>query len=163
MEALEREWNQRQDHFSPDSDVATGMRETDVQYAPFCYSWEDANGTMVTQQCEKHALLWEASLGMLADTYADSLLYSYYEWQAEIISLYNEWIEQVDGAARERVESSKALCISFMEAQLSAMRESYDQAGSDIQPNDVYYGAELWMRSHAMWLCQMLSTIGDET
>ena len=160
MEYLDKEWNQRQNYFSPDPDVISGKQETEIVYSPFCYSWEDANGTMVTQQCEKHALLWESTLSILADNYADSVLYSYYEWQLEIINLYNEWSTLVDGEARTRVDSSKAFCITLMDAQLSAMRASYDLIGSEILPADVYYGAELWMRAHAMWLCQMLSTIG---
>jgi len=162
MDRLELAWNQRNNYYSPDPEVISGMQESDIVYSPFCYSWENSDGTMVTQQCEKHAVMWENTLSMLADGYADSALHSYYEWQAEIISLYNEWSLLVDGEARARVESSKALCITMMDAQLAAMRESYDLIGSEILPTDVYYGAELWMRSHAMWLCQMLTTIGAE-
>lgn len=162
MQALEDEWNRRQNYYPSDPNVAVSTPKADIVYAPFCYSWEDENGAMVTQQCERHALLWEATLNLLADPYADSALYSYSEWQAEVISLYNEWITLTEGEARERVENSKALCISLMNVQLSAMRETYVQTGVQIDPTDVYYGADLWMRTHCMWLCQMLSTLRAE-
>jgi len=131
-------------------------------YAPFCYTWEDANGMLVTESCEKHALLWEATQEMLSYGDADSAEYSYYEWQAEIISLYNEWIMQVSEPVQAQLEANKELVVQLLEAQRNAMFDSYDAVGADVEPTDVYYGAELWMRSHASWLCQMLSTLGAE-
>jgi len=168
IQRLEKEWEQRMNDTPSAPIVAAGTPEpevpqnTDIFYSPFCYSWEDANGTMVTQQCEKHAKMWETTLNLLADDTADSALYSYSEWQAEIIRLYNEWSNLVDGEARQHVENSKALCITMMNSQLKVMQESYALIGTEILPSDVYYGAELWMRSHSMWLCQMLNTLGVE-
>ena len=49
------------------------------EYAPFCYTWEDANGQLVTESCQKHALLWEATQEILSYGDADSAEYSYYE------------------------------------------------------------------------------------
>ena len=108
---------------------------TDVgeNYSPFCYTWEDSEGVMITQHCQKHALLWKAAEEMLASGDAESALYSYYEWQAEVISLYAEWISLVD-----------------------------EPVQAEIDPTDVYYGAELWMRDHCAWLCQMLNTLVSE-
>ena len=128
-------------------------------YSPFCYAWEDENRHMVTEFCRKHALLWEATQETLAYGDAESAEYSFYEWQGEIISLYDEWISLVGEPAREQVEKSKALCTELIALQRSAMFDSYDAAGTEIEPVDVYYGAELWMRTHAAWLCQMLSTL----
>ena len=129
------------------------------EYAPFCYAWEDENGHMVTEFCQKHALLWDATQETLAYGDAESAEYSFYEWQGEIISLYDEWISLAGEPAREQVEKSKALCTELIALQRSAMFDSYDAAGTEIEPVDVYYGAELWMRTHAAWLCQMLSTL----
>ena len=166
LKALDREWQQKKNTPIPTAaptPIPTpipAQESVEKHYAPFCYSWEDENGMMVTEQCERHALLWEATLTLLADKSADSALHSYYEWQAEIISLYNEWAEQVDEATRAKIETSKAHCVLLMETQLKTMWSSYDANGTDIDPDDVYYGAELWMRNHAMWLCQMMSTLG---
>lgn len=126
---------------------------------PFCHMWETEDGQTLFTYCGKHALLWEATCSILMGGDAESAEYSYLEWQAEVISLYNEWIGMVSGPAQEEIESSKALCIQLMAAQLDAMRASYDANGVDIDPTDVYYNAELWMRAHSAWLCQMLSTL----
>ena len=131
-------------------------------YSPFCYEWENEYGQTVTEYCENHALLWEATLSMLEAGDADSALHSYYEWQAEIISLYNVWSDLVSEPVKPKIEVNKALCIQMLEMQLDAMKSSYEANGTEIEPYDVYYGAELWMRGHAAWLCQMISTLGGE-
>ena len=86
-------------------------------------------------------------------------LYSYYEWQAEIISLYNIWGDMVNEAIKPKIEVSKSLCIQMMEMQLDAMQSSYQAHESDIDPQEIYYQAELWMRDHAAWLCRMIGTL----
>lgn len=131
-------------------------------HAPFCYTWEDENGLMIAEYCREHALLWSATEDMLSSGDADSALYSYYEWQAEIISQYNELIELAGEPAQAQLETSKELCIQLMEAQLDAMFASYDACGTEIDPADVYYGAEVWMRTHSAWLCQLFSTLNAE-
>jgi len=136
------------------------LHVVDGAYAePFCRMWETEDGQTLFTYCGKHARLWEATCSILMGGDAESAEYSYLEWQAEVISLYNEWISMVSGLAQEEIESNKTLCIQLMEAQLDAMRASYDANGIDIDPTDVYYNAELWMRAHSAWLCQMLSTL----
>lgn len=157
MDRIYQEWIDYQDWIAEQLKI-----DAENNYAPFCYTWEDENGCMITEHCQKHALLWEATEGMLSEGDAESALYSYYEWQAEVISLYNEWIDLVNEPVREELENSKALCIQLMEAQHDAMRSSYEANGTEIDPSDVYYGAELWMSAHCAWLCQMLSTLRAE-
>ena len=127
-------------------------------YVPFCYSWEDENGAMITEHCQNHTLLWNATVEMLGYGDADSALHSYYEWQAEVISMYNRWIDLVSEPAKAEIETSKTLCIQLMEAQLNAMKAS----AMDMDPSEVYYGAELWMRNHCAWLCQQLNILNAE-
>jgi len=136
--------------------------EPDAQYVPFCYTWETEDGQTLFEYCEKHALLWDATYSILMGGDAESAEYSYLEWQAEVISLYNEWISRVSGPAQAEIEVNKSLAIQLMEAQMKAMRSSYDANGTEIDPTDVYYGAEIWMRAHCAWLCQMLSTLESE-
>lgn len=165
LNKLEKEWKKQQKKATPKPTATpepTAEPVVEKYYSPFCYTWEDVNGMMVTEQCEKHALLWEATQSMLADNYADSALHSYYEWQGEIISMYNIWEDLVDETAKGVVAANKAQCIAMMDAQKQAMWSSYEANGIEIDPGDMYYGAELWMRTHAMWLCQMLSTLGAE-
>lgn len=131
-------------------------------YAPFCYEWENEDGLMVMEHCQKHALLWKNTQEMLASGDAESALYSYSEWQTEIIGLYNEWIALVSAPVQAEIEVNKSLCIQLMEAQRKTMFSGYDVNGTEIDPSDVYYGAELWMKNHCAWLCQMLSTLGAE-
>lgn len=131
-------------------------------YSDFCYALENEYGQTVMEPCGKHALLWEATQEMLSYGDADSAEYSYYEWQAEIISLYNEWIDLVSEPVQAQLEVNKALVIQLLDAQKTAMFDSYGANGTEIDPTDVYYGAELWMKTHCAWLCQMLSTLGAE-
>ncbi len=139
--------------------AAASQDGEEVYYPLFCCAWENEEGLMVTEQCEKHALLWEATLSMLETGEADMALYSYYEWQAEIISLYNIWGDMVNEAIKPKIEVSKSLCIQMMEMQLDAMQSSYQAHESDIDPQEIYYQAELWMRDHAAWLCRMIGTL----
>ncbi len=135
---------------------------TEKSYVPFCYSWQDESGQVYCEFCQRHAMLWEATSSMLIESYTESALYSYYEWQAEVISLYNEWIMLTDGSAQAKLEANKALCIQLMEAQLNAMQAVYEANDIDIDPSDIYYGMELWMRSHSAWLCEMIGTLETE-
>lgn len=157
MARISQDWTDYQNWIYEQLQVDAG-----AHYTPFCYTWETEDGQTLFEYCEKHALLWEATFSILMSGDADSELYSYYEWQAEVISLYNEWIALVSEPVQAQLEVNKALCIQMMEAQLDAMRSSYDANGTEIDPNDVYYGAELWMRAHCAWICQMLSTLKAE-
>ena len=132
------------------------------KYAPFCYAWENEDGKTIFEYCEKHALLWESTFSVLMGGDAESAEYSYLEWQAEVISLYNEWIALVSEPVQAQLEVNKALCIQLMEAQMDAMRDSYDDKDDGTDPNDVYYSAEIWMRAHCSWICQMLGTLMNE-
>lgn len=134
------------------------MRE-EKGYVPFCYSWQEESGQIYCEVCQRHAMLWEATSSMLESGDADSALHSYYEWQAEIISLYNEWMMLTEGAAQAEIEASKALCIQMMTSQLDTMKAVYTMNNVDIDPTDIYYSMELWMRAHAAWLCEMISTL----
>ena len=136
--------------------------DAEAHYSPFCYSWETEEGETIFEYCEKHALLWDATCSILMDGDAESAEYSYLEWQAEVISLYNEWISLVSGPVQAQLEVNKSLLIQLMEAQMDAMRLSYDANNTEIDPTDVYYGAEIWMRAHCAWLCQMISTLKAE-
>jgi len=156
MEMITQDWNDYINWMYEQLELDAGGN-----YAPFCHTW-DEDGHSVTEYCEKHALLWSATQDMLAGGDADSALYSYYEWQAEVISLYNEWIALVSAPVQAELETNKALCIQLMDAQQKAMFAAYEATGSEIDPGDVYYGAELWMRSHCAWICQMLSTLESE-
>jgi len=133
--------------------------DAETRYAPFCCTRETEDGQTLFEYCERHALLWEATCSILMDGSADSAEYSYLEWQAEVISLYNEWIALVSEPVQAQLEVNKSLCIQLMEAQMDAIRSSYDANGTEIDPTDVYYSAELWMRAHCAWLCRMLHTL----
>ncbi|MBQ2954917.1 MAG: peptidoglycan-binding protein [Clostridia bacterium] len=151
-------WDWVQEQLRLDAELAG----TEKHYAPFCYSWETEDGQTVFEYCERHALLWEATCGILMGGDAESAEYSYLEWQAEVISLYNEWIALVSEPVQAQLEASKAIVLQLLDAQRTAMFDSYDAVGSDIDPTDVYYGAESWMRAHCAWLCQMMSTLKAE-
>lgn len=124
----------------------------------FCDTWEDEDGLIVTRHCRQHDLLWKNSLEMLTSGDAESALYSYSEWQLEIIRLYNEWISLSSAPVQAQIEVSKAMCLQLMQAQLDALRADHEEG----DPTDVYYSAELWMKNHAVWLCGMLSTLNAQ-
>ena len=159
MDQVYQEWIEYWDWVQAQLRLDAELAETEANYAPFCYSWETEDGQTIFEYCEKHALLWNATFSILMDGYADSAEYSYLEWQAEIISLYNEWISLVSEPVQAQLEVNKSLCIQLMEAQMDAIRSSYDANGTEIDPTDVYYSAELWMRAHCAWLCRMLHTL----
>lgn len=129
--------------------------------APFCYSWENDDGSTTSVYCEKHAEMYAAQLNLLADGTADSILYSYGTWQREILDLYDAWIELLPEASRDGVAANRALCLSMMEAQRSAMLLSYEACATGIGIVDAEYGMQLWMRTHAAWLCQMCNTLSE--
>ena len=133
----------------------------DGSYAPFCYNWENIDGTTVCEYCQKHAEMFATAVDLLSYGDAESALYSYGMWQQEIIALYDTWLMQLPENAKSGVSASRAVCISFMETQRSAMMDSYMAFGTEIDPIDVEYGMELWMRAHVSWLCQMLSTLTE--
>lgn len=162
MDQIYQEWIEYWDWVQEQLRLDAEQAETEAAYAPFCCTWETEGGQTTFEYCEKHALLWEATQEMLSYGDADSAEYSYHEWQAEVISLYNEWISLVSEPVQAQLEVNKALCIQLMEAQMDVMRASYDANGTEIDPTDVYYGAELWMRAHCAWLCQMISTLKAE-
>jgi len=162
MERVNQDWIYYWDWVQEQLRLDAGQMEAEADYAPFCYTWENEDGQTLFEYCEKHALLWEATYGILMDGDAESAEYSYLEWQAEIISLYNEWISLVSEPVQAQLEVSKSLCLQMMAAQMDAMRASYDDNNTEINPTDVYYGAEIWMRAHSAWICQMLSTLRSE-
>ena len=161
MEKVYQDWIEYWDWVQAQLRLDAEQAETEAHYAPFCYTWETEDGQTIFEYCEKHALLWEATCSILMDGDAETAEYSYLEWQAEVISLYNEWIDLVSEPVQAQIEVNKALAIQLMGAQMDAMRASYENS-TGIDPTDVYYGAELWMRAHCAWLCQMLSTLKAE-
>lgn len=134
----------------------------EVDYPLFCRMWEDGDGRMVTAYCQEHALLWMAAENMLASGDAESALYAYYAWQAEVIRLYNEWIDLADEPDKAQIEAGKTLCIQMMDAQLKAVRASFGAEGRGIDPNCPYSDMVLWMRSHSAWLCHVLGTLNGK-
>ncbi len=162
METIYQEWIGYWDWVQAQLRLDAELAETGAHYAPFCYSWENEDGQTLFEYCEKHALLWAATFSILMEGDAESAEYSYLEWQAEVISLYNEWISLVSEPVQAQLEVNKSLCIQMMAAQMDAMWASYDANNTEIDPTDVYYGVEIWMRAHCAWLCQMLSTLRAE-
>ena len=67
----------------------------DGSYAPFCYNWENIDGTTVCEYCQKHAEMFATAVDLLSYGDAESALYSYGMWQQEIIALYDTWLMQL--------------------------------------------------------------------
>lgn len=162
MEKVYQDWIDYWDWVQEQLRLDAEQAEAGSDYVPFCYTWETEDGQTIFEYCEKHALLWDATYNILMGGDAESAEYSYLEWQAEVISLYNEWIALVSEPVQAQLEVNKSLCIQLMQAQMDAMWASYDANSTEIDPTDVYYGAELWMRAHSAWICQMLSTLRAE-
>ncbi len=162
MEKIYQDWIDYWDWVQAQLRLDVEQAEGGSDYVPFCYTWENEDGQTISEHCEKHALLWDATYSILMGGDAESAEYSYLEWQAEVISLYNEWISLVSEPVQAQLEVNKSLCIQLMQAQMDAMWASYDANGTEIDPTDVYYGAESWMRAHCAWICQMLSTLKAE-
>jgi len=149
IQLLEAEWERLQ---IPTNDYTV--------FPSYCYIWQNEDETTLYVHCQKHWELYESAMNMLFENEAESMIYSYLTCQAEIESMYDEWISLMPVEAQGPVAASKALCISFIESQRKAMRESYNAMNLGVMPSDMEYGMELWMRSHTAWLCQMLEMIG---
>ena len=162
MEKVYQDWIDYWDWVQAQLRLDAEQAEAGADYAPFCYTWENEDGQTCFEYCEKHALLWDATYDILMGGDAESAEYSYLEWQAEVISLYNEWISLVSEPVQAQLEVNKSLVIQLMAAQMDAMRASYDANDTEINPTDVYCSAEQWMRAHCAWICQMLSTLMAE-
>jgi len=167
LDRLEREWEKRQKAAaastpvpSPEPTAAPAGIQSDERFYPdFCYSWEDENGSTRFEYCRKHADLYQAQINLLSNP---ALIdYSYEMWQHEIESLYDEWIELLPEESRTSVAASKAFCLSMMDSQRTGMFDSYEVYPTGIFETDAEYGMEIWMRTHAAWLCQMLNTLRE--
>lgn len=165
LEKLETKWFVFQQYTDVEAPVATAEPTAEPAAAPneerfypdFCYSWEDENGSTVYEYCKKHADMFAAQNNLLSNP---ALIdYSYDMWKREITSLYDEWIALLPEGSQEGVAANKAFCLSMMDAQRTAMFDSYDVCATGIHDMDAEYGMELWMRAHAAWLCQMLNTL----
>jgi len=159
MEKVHQDWIDYWDWVQAQLRLDAEQAEAEADYAPFCYTCKNEDGQTIFEYCEKHALLWDATYDILMNGDAESAEYSYLEWQAEVISLYNEWISLVSEPVQAQLEVNKSLVIQLMAAQMDAMQASYDANGTEIDPTDVYCSAEQWMRAHCAWICQMLSTL----
>jgi len=162
MEIIYQDWIEYWDWVQAQLQLDAELAEAEADYAPFCHTWETEDGQTHFEYCERHALLWDTTFGILMNGDAESAEYSYLEWEAEVISLYNEWSELVSEPVQAQLEVNKSLVIQLIDAQMDAMWASYDANGTEIDPTDVYYGAELWMRAHSAWICRMLSTLRAE-
>lgn len=136
--------------------------EEEGAFPPFCNTWQQDKQTVVCDYCEVHAQLYADALDILADGSADTALYAFISCQNEILRLYDEWKSRVPETAQEFVENNRTLYLQIQEAQRTAMFNSYDAAGIEIDPTDVYRGMLQWMSSHTAWLCQMLHTLDAE-
>lgn len=149
IELLDAEWARMNGLYPEENDSSS-----------VCNIWQDENGNTIYELCGEHRLLYKDAFSMLEDDYAESHLYSYLSCQNEILRLYDQWIERLPENAREGVAANRALCLSFMEAQRSSMRASYDALGVEAAPADVEFGMEYWMQAHTAWLCLNLHMIG---
>lgn len=128
----------------------------------FCNSWQSGDISMICDFCETHAQMYDFAMNMLPDGDADSVQYAYLTCRNEIIRLYDEWIALLPEYAQNSTAAGKALCLSAMEAQHTAMYDSYEAVNADFVPPDVEYGMLQWMRMQTAWLCQMLNTLAVE-
>lgn len=160
IDTLESKWTSRAKATPTPTPVPTAAVNTEKFYPDFCYSWEDENGSTVYEYCQTHADMFAAQGNLLSNP---ALIdYSYEMWRHEIISLYDKWIALLPEEAQEPVAAGKAMCLSMMDAQRTAMFTSYEACATGIFNTDAEYGMELWMRTHTSWLCQMLNTLATE-
>lgn len=78
-------------------------------------------------------------------------------WQAEILRLYDQWYDACTEENHSAVTASRALFLSWAEAQRVAIDGWY--ATFQILPGagQVEYALEISLREQAAWLCAMIS------
>ena len=157
LDRLESKWESRTKATPVPTLEPAPAANSEKFYPGFCYSWEDENGKTIYEYCQKHADMFAAQANLLSNPAL--IEYSYEMWEHEIINLYDEWISLLPEGSQEGVAAAKAFCLSMMEAQRTAMFDSYKVLATGIFDTDAEYGMELWMRAHAAWLCQMLNTL----
>ena len=157
IDLLETKWESRVKATPVPTAEPKPTANPDKFYPDFCYSWEDENGSTVYEYCKKHADMFAAQNNLLSNP--ELIDTSYEMWRCEIINLYDEWISLLPDGSQEAVAAGKAFCLSMMDAQRTAMFDSYEACSTGIFSTDTEYGMELWMRAHAAWLCQILNTL----
>ena len=78
-------------------------------------------------------------------------------WQAEIIRLYDWWMEISLEENRSALAAAETLFLSSVETLRVAAGGYYDTFQIRPSPAEEEYALETLLREHAAWLCAMIS------
>ena len=137
----------------PDADGAYAYGE----YPYFCtHSSMDARASAVSY-CESHAKLNAQTEELLQNGSVEDAKQAYELWRAEILCLYDLWLNRTGEDGKADVVTSRTLYLSAMEAQLRAVRAYYGSFQIDPGEAQAIAALVLELRGHAAWLCAMTS------
>lgn len=129
----------------------------DLAYPFFCTHWRAAEGSSTITYCEAHHQLCLQAERLMSTGSAEDARKACALWQAEILRLYDQWYDACTEENHSAVTASRALFLSWAEAQRVAIDGWY--ATFQILPGagQVEYALEISLREQAAWLCAMIS------
>ena len=139
-----------------DSDGSEGLA-ADGRYPAFCHHSNGYDGYSAVDYCEIHANLCEQADALLMSGTEEDAQEAYNLWRAEIIRLYEAWLERSGDDEKANIVASRSLFLSAMEAQLRAVRQYYGTFQIDPGRAQAFRAMEIPMREHAAWLCALTS------
>ena len=126
-------------------------------YPYFCtHSSVDARASAVSY-CESHAKLNVLTEELLESNSVEDAEQAYELWRAEILCLYDLWLNRTGEDGKADVVTSRTLYLSAMEAQLRAVRRYYESFQIDPGEAQAIGALVIQLRAQAAWLCAMTS------
>ena len=129
----------------------------DGRYPAFCHHADVYDGYSAVDYCDIHANLCDQVDALLMSGAEEDAQAAYNLWRAEIIRLYEAWLERSDDAEKANIIASRSLFLSAMEAQLRAVLQYYGTFQVDPGRAQALRAMEIPMREHAAWLCALTS------
>ena len=128
----------------------------DGAYPPFC-NHLSMDGSSVVDYCETHAELCARANSLKQTGAAADAQQACELWRAEIVRLYDLWLQRTEEDLHGGIIAARALFLSAMEGEMTAIRRYYDTF--QIVPGEAApaYALEMQLRSHAAWLCALVS------
>ena len=129
----------------------------DGAYPAFCNQLPLGSDSVSVDYCMTHAGLNARADALLQSGSAEDAQQACDLWRAEIVRLYDQWMQCTTQDMHGSIVAARALFLSSMEAEQAAIRRYYESlqvAPSGAAPARAL---EMQLRAHAAWLCALTS------
>lgn len=162
LRTLEESWKQLmmelgQFEREEDGGEGEGGFSPNGMYPAFCNHWNHTNGNSEVDYCEAHMEMRLQAQSLMDTGDPGDARKACQLWQAEIIRLYDWWIERSSEENRSAIAAAETLFLSSVESLRVAASSYYDTFQIRPSPAEEEYALETLLREHAAWLCAMTS------